>query len=268
LIQAVTERSALPPRLVDEVFEHVQQLLPLTQNTTLAPKIPVFDDLGTRLWNLSIGTPYDDQSPGTEAPVARPIYIPALVRLFALQLIETSSRLQRPSGANHSIRVLQTALKTAQICLGRDCLELALKALEISSEQVENILQTEPLIQISNENENMVEQKRLRAALVMQYFLLRIFHAFKIDRLDLADHFFGKIELNGQQVSLRLREQAADLFYEIARSLAVHEKPDIALTWFERALTTLAALQPEDTSVEVAELSISVMISYGLHVVL
>jgi hypothetical protein len=203
----------------------------------------------------------------TGARIAQQAQHPALIRLFALQLIEASSRLQRPSGPYHCTKVLKAALKTAQTCLDRNCFDLALKALELCSEQVGDIMQKEPVVQISIANENASNQKDLGTELVAQYFLLRTFHAFKIDRLDLANHFFVKFESYCQQSSLRSRERAADLFYEIARSLVDRAKLETALTWFERAATILTDFMPETTSVEVAELSISVMISYGLAAV-
>jgi hypothetical protein len=159
---------------------------------------------------------------------------------------------------------LKAALKTAQLCLDRNCIDFALKALELCSEQVEDITQKEPVVQICTKNTDSSDQNKLRIELVVQYFLLRTFHSFKIDRLDLANHFYVKFESYHQQYSLRSREKAADLFYEIARSLAERAMPESALTWFERALAALTHLMPENESVEIAELSISVMISYGL----
>jgi hypothetical protein len=258
----------LPAQVIDEVHKHVQQSFPFTQGSTLASKARAFDDLGTRLWNASIGLLRHDAPHDTEVHVARRTQHPALVRLFALQLIETSSRLERRSEAYRCARVLKAALKTAQLCLDRDCADFALKALELCSERVEDILQKEPLVQICPENKDSSGQRQIRIELVVHYFLLRAFHAFKTDRLDLADHFYLKFESHHQQCSLRSREKAADLFYEIARSLAASARPESAFAWFERALEALASFMPETTSVEVAELSISVMISYGLTVLL
>lgn len=243
----------------------MQHPLPRSQSATLAAQSPAFDDVGTRLWNASIGLLDSEAHSVVEGQnLAGHVQHAALVRVFALQLLEISSRLQRSSGVRHDIRIMKTAVKTAQSCLESNCLDLASKALELCSEHIEEFEKRDPLIQICNENKDIAEHEQLRAALVTQYVLLRVFHAFKTHRLDLADHFFKKLNWEQQSLSPRLREQAADLFYEIARSLAKDQKQDVAIPWFERAVTSLSACTPESTSIEVAELSISVMISFGL----
>ena len=99
--------------------------------------------------------------------------------------------------------------------------------------------------------------------LVSEFYLLRVTHAWKSGRFDLAEHFYPKISASRMASDPNGAEKAADEFNEIATDLLKTQFTDDAIRWLNRALSILNACDIEDPSGEFADLRLRIASNLG-----
>lgn len=266
-LAVLEEKVVLPDNLSRSIESHIRQSLPLTTTPSLAEKASKFDLLGTDLWNYSAQLVHDDELPcDPQAGTIGRAHLGVIVRVFALLLLDTAHRssVHRTKDPDQQVRLLKVALRTSRLCLNKNALELSIKPLEICSQNVTIPSDTTPLMQIAettnvNETEDQASMKNLTG----EYYLLRLMHSWKSNRLDLADHFFLKFDALKMANATDLSVKEADLFDEIAKSLCKTKQMRDALKWFERAFLALEKCSDEATTQEIAELRLCIGVSYG-----
>lgn len=266
-LATLREKVAIPDSLSRGIEAHIKQSLPLITTPFSAGKASKFDSLGTDLWNHSAQPIHgDDLSCDPQATATDKAQFGVLVRVFALLLLDTAHRssTHRSQDPDQKVRLLKIALRTSRLCLNKDALELAIQALEICSQNVTESSEPPPLLCITHTpNAEETEDEAYCKVLTGEYYLLRLMHAWKSNRLDLADHFFAKFDALKITKATELTVKKADLFDEIAKSLAKTKRLQYASKWSERAFLALEKCDEEATTQEVAELKLCVGVSFG-----
>ena len=184
--------------------------------------------------------------------------------MFAFLLIDTTfhGSSKHAKDPNQRLRNFKIGLKAGRFCLQKDELDLALGLLERCSEHVSANGDDSPLVRISDRNDasdHITSMRELEA----EFYLLRLTHAWKSDRLDLADHFFNKYCVSSVS-SMDLAEKAADLFYEVGKPLAKKRLAETANKWLERALDALNACNMDSVSLDTGELRLCITSTFGM----
>ncbi|KAI7074342.1 hypothetical protein KC327_g5276 [Hortaea werneckii] len=256
------DRTTPSKSFEDELEGTLKRAFSLPSSTPLAGKAEAFDTLGIQLWNAATNFLREEEgqhdagieSHDTSALVVR-------LRVFAFLLIDTARRASahHKNSQSQLIRSFKIANKACQSCLAKGQLDLASKVFERCSEYVGK---SEPddqivyLTQITERNEN--DDQSVFDRLKCEYYLLRVTHAWKGGRLDVADHFFSKLSPDALALSSDLAESAADTLHEAAKSAADLRNTDLAIKWCERAVAALNNGEQEDLSPYAPELRLAI----------
>ncbi|KAI7088587.1 SPO22-domain-containing protein [Hortaea werneckii] len=256
------DRTTPSKSFEDELEGTIKRAFSLPSSTPLAGKAEAFDTLGIQLWNAATNFLREEEgqhdagieSHDTSALVVR-------LRVFAFLLIDTARRASahHKNSQSQLIRSFKIANKACQSCLAKGQLDLASKVFERCSEYVGK---SEPddqivyLTQITERNEN--DDQSVFDRLKCEYYLLRVTHAWKGGRLDVADHFFSKLSPDALALSSDLAESAADSLHEAAKSAADLRNTDLAIKWCERAVAALNNGEHEDLSPYASELRLAI----------
>lgn len=178
------------------------------------------------------------------------------LKVFALSLIEAAyqSSSHRTDKPERKVRTFKIGLKAARYCLDRADLELANKAFEriavyaSAAERIES-RHDDPFAEISMEHAN-------------HFYLLRVMHAWKSNRLDLAEHMYSRLSAD-QLLKPELAEKAIDLFLEIGKDLTKQKRPADGANWLERAHEIICACEPEALDNGASELGLSIVSALG-----
>ncbi|KAF7189672.1 hypothetical protein HII31_08992 [Pseudocercospora fuligena] len=261
-------RSAIPPSLLAELESHTRQTLPSLPATTITLKSQVLDTLGTELWNASSCSSNDDDAP--RDPRVQPAHaaqVNVAVRMFAMVLLDAShhASTRRSQDRGQQMRLFKVTLRASRLCLDHDQLDLAVTALERCSYYLPAAPETPDLLEISNVDTNDVDQHETgQKVLEREYYLLRILHAWKCERLDLADHFYQsmlKVKTLNCPESEQLCIKIADLCYEVAKTRSRAKDILTAVKWSERGYAVLDRCEDEGFSQEAIELRLSIAVS-------
>ncbi|KAK4506953.1 hypothetical protein PRZ48_000686 [Zasmidium cellare] len=246
-----------------ELERHMKQL-PLN-GSVLGKQARTLDALGTELWNISAGLINDtqrDPRPKATDPTQQGV----LIRVFAFLLLDSANPSQSSKKKSEDLqtRTLTVALRAARLCLDKNELNLALRVLERCSPRIPESQEEDVLFQMDTDaTEDRQTFETTMKDLKGEFYLLRLLHSWKSARLDLAEHYHAKISLSGTSPTSNLAVKAADLFYEIARSLSKLGKQDDAVKWFERAWGVSDQVSPDHLSQEGAELLMSIGVSFA-----
>jgi len=241
----------------------VKRSLPLPPSTELAGEISAFDALGSQIWNAATNILRDlENAAGDGSRKQRPqTRLLVLLRVFGFFLIDAAhpTSIRRTKDHDQRVRTFKIALKACRFSLDHGEFELALKVLERCSEYASTADEHFPIVRISDAvHSDDANHQLVLKQLVAEYYLLRLTYAWKTDRLDLADHFFTKLNLHELAGSVVLAEKAADLFHEAAKSVARKKLWDPAIKWCERAVSALDACEIEDLSHDAPELRLGI----------
>ncbi|EME48399.1 hypothetical protein DOTSEDRAFT_119511 [Dothistroma septosporum NZE10] len=265
LQQVLHSRGTVPANLQAEVERHVRQVSGAVINTSLGGRGKTLDSLGTELWNASANITNDEQfeSDARCQSIASTRLI-ALLRLFALFLVNTaqSASARRSRDPGQKIRVFKIALRAAKLCLDKLQLDLAVISLELCSQFVDDKADPQPLLPLPENVHEDVDHESIIKTLASEYHLLRLLHVWRSNRLDMAELFYPKIQLFGSSEADGIIVKAADLFYDIAKSLSDKDRMEHALKWFDRAFAALDASDDDSISTEASDLRLSIGISY------
>lgn len=266
-VDVLREKDAISQSLGNEIDSRIKLSFPLQNLASLAEKAPRFDSLGTDLWNYSAQLVHGEVSTYDQrAHTADRTHIAVLVRVFALLLLDTAhcSSAHRLKDQNQRLRLLKVALRTSRLCLNKNALDLSIKALEICSQKLVSTPDPQPFLRIAEtpsagEDQEEANVKTLEA----EYFLLRLMHAWKSSRLDLAEHFYVKFDALKIIDDPELSMKEADLFDEIAKSQMKTKQIGDVKKWFERGFHALEKCNDEATTQEAAELKLCVGVSFS-----
>ena len=243
----------------------MRRSFPLPASTALAGKLSAFDSTGCELWNAATNFIREDENQRhLRVPHKDSTRIVVLLRVFAFQLVDTAhhSSSKRAKDPDQCIRNFKIALKACRSCLGNGELELALKVLERCSEYVTTAEEDSPLVPVSDHKEDTDHRAALNG-LALEYYFMRMTHAWKSDRIDLAEHFFNKVPATELASSANLSERAADLFCEAGKSFSLKKELELAINWLERALGALDACDLDRLSQDAGDLRLTITTTLG-----
>ena len=251
-------------KLLERVETAVKRPLHTIPPMILSGKTSALDSLGSTIWNAATNLIRHEHSPPQSS---RQVDIDRLVvslRVFAFQLLDYaySASSKRSKDPSQRARNFKIGLKACRCCLERNELEHGLKILERCSEHVGSVDKGSPLVRLTNGHEDSNNESEALDLLVCEFHLLRVMHAWKSKRMDIATLFSDKVDLDKMRTS-SLAEKAADLYYEIAKSSLQSKQTEDAVQWLWKALTALDACDLEHQSDDAADLRLAICSRLG-----
>ncbi|KAK5174967.1 sporulation-specific protein 22 [Saxophila tyrrhenica] len=261
VVHILQGREEFVPELRQEVERHVKRSFPVPINGATSTKISDFDTLGCDLWNTATNLLREEEqqpAPAEANPKTADALLP-LLRTFAFLLLDTAHHAvaRRSKDVDQQLRNFKIGLKACRFCLEKNELQLALKLLERCAEHVTTAEEDSPLVRMQDAQEDVDDREAKMAMMVSEYNLLRMSHACKTDRLDLADHFFGKLSVSAASSSA-LAELTAQLCLDAGKSLSKRGSTGAAVTWLRRAQSALDNCDLEQLSMNAGDLRLAI----------
>ena len=172
------------------------------------------------------------------------------------------SRPKRQKDQDKLIRSFKIGLKACQHCLDKSETNLVQAAIQRCEEYVAAATGDSPLVQITKKTEDNDNRDTLKR-LASEFGLLRITHAWRIERLDLAEHFYNDLSNHYLSEVPSLAENAADSLYQIGRSLLKRNLTEPAAGWLQRAVNALGTCDILQQSQEAFDLRLAISASLG-----
>ena len=169
----------------------------------------------------------------------------------------------RQKDEDRLVRNLKIGVKACKACLEAGELDLASTTIQKCGQYAAAVTEDSPLVQLTNEG----DKDNVKASLddqTAQLRLLRMAHAWRIERLDLAEHFYHEF-LNTSKTSVALVEGAAELLYEIGRALLARKLEEPAEKWLQRALSTLKSCDVTQLDRDAFEMRLAISTSLSTH---
>lgn len=258
-LHQLKERLPASDVLAVEIETAVRRTFPLPPSTSLVGKAASFDALGSQLWNIATNILREDEAPqDPRRQKADRTRLICILHTFGFFLIDTAHHTSSKGAkdGDQRIRMFKIALKTCRFCLDKDELELAQRVFERCSDDVGAVEEASPVVRLGADQGD--DQRLCLKPLVSEFYLLRMTHAWKSERLDLADHFASKVQLEDLAASASLAEKAADLFHETGKALYRRQLMKPAAQWWNRALSALDAVDVEQLTQDGAELRLAI----------
>lgn len=256
------DRQVIPASLTLELEALIKRSLPITPLASLVDGAASADTVGTQLWNAATNILRARDTDATQhGQGSEDVHLVALLRVFAYFLIDFShhSSSRRRNDRDQRVRPFKLALKSCRFCLDNGELELAYKVLEKCSDLVTEVEDETPIIRTSEKDGGWaLDQQLVMKRLVAEFYLLRIAHAWKSDRFDVADHLFTKLGQGELKASPELAGKAAELFHEAGRALAAKMMLEPAAKWCQRGLQTLDQCEFEAAGYDAPELRLAI----------
>lgn len=237
----------------------------LTSTSAVAQRASAFDAAGTELWNATTNLLRDAEAHAQGPQLRRdaPSRIKVLLRVYAFHLLDVAyhASSKRTKDVQQRIRNFKLALKACQTCLENSELQMSMNILERCSDHVSTVEDASPLLRLSGDDDDGDGITRMKT-LTTEFYLLRIMHAWKTGRLDVAKHFTSKLDAQSARAA-HLAEKAADLYYEIAKHLLKQSDIQGGTDWLDRALASLDVCDVEHLSDDAADLRLSISAKLG-----
>ncbi|UKZ64346.1 uncharacterized protein TrAtP1_005562 [Trichoderma atroviride] len=239
--------------LIADTGHHIQKIHNATQSGSSSPLPPDLakdaERKGRNLWNLCVRLKRE-QDAAKPAESTKLVVKARSFAFFMLQLGRSAGRAKKddPSEAVH---LMDLALALGKVCIGALDLDLARLALQKAAELIE-YLKAIPLDSLDSIGQN--ERTRLDA----EYLAIRTAISWKEDRLDVAEHMFGKIDLLRPALNVRSAELIADTFQHIGYGLASKGDYGMAVKWFKRAYDLISLQALDQLSVKGLELRLAI----------
>jgi tetratricopeptide (TPR) repeat protein len=260
--QALNDRSPFTTNTLSELEAFVKQPFPSPNAIALARKSSEYEIQGSRLWNAATKILRDHDDGEDAGPKVDFHRLGMLLRAFAYLLLDaahnTSSR--RTKDSDQTIRIFKIALKASRCSLDTNELDIAFKLLESCSKYISAWDEATPVIRMADNECD--DEGRMVSLLTSEFYLYRMVHASKTERIDLAEHFFTKANVTGGERHNELLETAADLCYEIGRSQQHQKHLESALSWLERAYQLINVEDMDASSVENEDLRLAIAASF------
>ncbi|KAF2768602.1 SPO22-domain-containing protein [Teratosphaeria nubilosa] len=259
------DRSAVPATLEGELDSFIRRSFPLPPSSALAGKSSVLDEAGSRIWNGATNLLRADENQGQsqnqDSRNGDLTRLVALLRVLAYLLIDAAqhSSSRRSKDDDKRIRTFKLALKACKFALAKADPGLAMTVLERCSEFVTQAEEDTPVVRIADNEDAGIADHRVRVErLVAEFYLLRMAHACKSERFDMAEHFFGKVNSRLLGASPSLAEVAADMYHDVSKSLVERGMAQPAQKWCDRALCALDGCEVQDLSQDAPELRLAI----------
>ena len=270
-LKHLRDRIEIPPKLAHDIEGHIRQSFSTLSAPSIASRAKEFDAYGTDIWNAAANVLHENNEPRDPRLRTSNTATPGvLFRIFALLLLDASHHIspRRAKDPGQKVRLFKVSNRTARLCLERSQLDLSMTALEIGSKHLSPPAEAAPLVQFSSTQElQMSDHEVAMKSLEREYYLLRVLHAWRSERQDLADHFFHswtKVDISDADAKTDALAKAADLFYEFARHLTKIDDAAAAAKWYDRALAALWAGDVELVGRDSSELLMSIAVAYGM----
>ncbi|KAK7980960.1 hypothetical protein PG989_013417 [Apiospora arundinis] len=203
------------------------------------------EDSGTTLWNLCARKKRREGN-DTSSGYCRALLLARIYAFLMLALPDMKAEKQ----PNPIIRIFRLAVKTGRSCIEGGELEFALLALQKAADY-NGFLHD---LQRQLPEDELGVRKRLEA----EHLALRIVLAWKDNRLDVAEHIYGKLQSFTHGLDPKTAESLSDTLYEIGNGCL--DKHDFAMgtKWLERAHDFLDGQELERLSRDGIELQLTI----------
>ncbi|KAL6901334.1 meiosis protein SPO22/ZIP4 like domain-containing protein [Trichoderma evansii] len=238
---------------IADTNHHIQQIHSASQPGSSGP-LPLdlakdAERQGRNLWNLCVRL-------RREQDAAKPAESNKLIvkaRSFAFNMLELgrSASRAKKDDKSEAMYLMKLALTLGKICIAESDLDLARLTLQKAAELMER-LKVIPLDSLDSIGQN--ERTKLDA----EYLAMRTAMSWKEDRLDVAEHMFGKIDLLQPALDVSSAEIIADTFQHIGYDLASKGDNGVALKWLKRAYDVISRQALDQLSVQGLELRLAI----------
>ncbi|KAL9480853.1 hypothetical protein ACSS6W_005639 [Trichoderma asperelloides] len=178
----------------------------------------------------------------------------AKARFFAFNMLELgrSAGRTKKDDTSEAVDLMNLALELAKYCMALSDLDSARLALQKAAELMER-LKTTPVESLDSIRAN--ERMKLDA----EYLAMRTAMSWKEDRLDVAEHMFGKIDLLRPALDASSAEIIADTFHRIGYDLSSKGDYGMAVKWLKRAYDIISRQALDKLSVRGLELRLAIL---------
>lgn len=259
MLAYLRDRRPVPAELQPDLESGIKRASTLETSPSVTSQAAAFDSMGTDLWNgtTNLLRDVEEHQRNPQLPRDAPCKNTVLLRVFAFHLLDIAYRVspKRTKDLEQRTRNLRLALKACRSCLDSHELDLSMKLFEKCSDHVSAVDDDSPLVRLTEDDDGGSGVARLKL-LASEFYLLRIMHAWKSERIDLAKHFTSKLIPANNAGGLP--EKSADLYYEIGNSLLRRNDTNGATEWFDRAISMLDSGEVEHLSDTAADLRLSI----------
>ncbi|KAM0719528.1 hypothetical protein Q7P37_003658 [Cladosporium fusiforme] len=259
--QKLNDRVSISTNTIAELKTFVEQPFPSHGSVSFARSCSEFDIRGSYLWNAAtkIIRDVDEDDRSTSKPDL--LRFGVLLRTYAFFMLDAAhdAASRRTRDIDQRVRILKIALKASRCCLDNGDVRLAFRIIETASNYVAAWEETTPVIRVTDSIAN--DEDFIIQRLKCDFHLLRMAHASKSGRYDLAEHFFLKAKINGDTIPDDLLEDAAGICFDIGRSQLQLESSDNAILWLERANELLNSEALASLSLQNEDLRLAIVAS-------
>ncbi|KAL4956903.1 meiosis protein SPO22/ZIP4 like-domain-containing protein [Aspergillus filifer] len=181
----------------------------------LAESIPTstrrqLDDEGTKLWNIPVLRIKENKGNVETVLMCK-------VKALAYAMLDAAS----PMTESGHLRSLELAFRAIRPCIEHGLTDLGQKMIELAATRLD----------LLENSESEINAARTRT-FTTEYYMLRIYLAWKQNRLDIADHLFSKVPETGTAEQWAI---VVDICYTIGNSALSAGQYETARTWLVRA---------------------------------
>ncbi|XP_044723905.1 meiosis protein SPO22/ZIP4 like domain-containing protein [Hirsutella rhossiliensis] len=240
--------------LIADLSQHLQAIENLSQQQI--PPGGMAKDLerqGRGLWNLCIRVKRDKTNDAAPPRDRARLLVSARVFAYHMLALGRLARGHRRHEEADVVYLLNLALTLARICLGESELRFAKLALQKAADYVERL---KPLVGADGPLDLSGARQRLQA----DYLTLRVAldESWKEDRLDVAEHMYGKTHALRKSLPVSSAEAMADTLQHIGADSSSKGNHTLALQWLKRAHDLINGQSLEQLSAYGLELRLAI----------
>ncbi|KAK0663176.1 hypothetical protein DIS24_g1486 [Lasiodiplodia hormozganensis] len=263
--------------IVPALSTHLTTTFPLAVPTAVVlAKRDTLDRLATEIWNAAtrLGREREQHA---EGPTTMDKKVLCKVRAFAVLVLDAAAACDSPGKGkgkvgdgndgtlvDKGVRVLKVALKVVRSCVEVGMVEEGglLRVLECAAGwegRLEGLV--EGVKRDGDADVGMVDVDMMEVVgrLRAEYWILRMVHAWKQARLDLADHMFSKSGLEPNRLTADTGEMLTDTLFEIGRDLFKKGQYEDAAKWLDRAYNIIGEQNVEELDHDAVELRLAIL---------
>ncbi|KAL4793295.1 meiosis protein SPO22/ZIP4 like-domain-containing protein [Aspergillus venezuelensis] len=195
-------------------LEKTLHCLPLLAEPISTATCRQLDDEGTKLWNIPVLRMGEAEGDNEMLESVLSLEVKAL----AYAMLDGASPMTEPG----HLRSLELAFRAIRSCIEHGLTDLSKKVIELAATRLD----------LLEGSKTEIGAARTRT-FTMEYYMLRIYLAWKQNRLDIADHLFSKVP---EADTAEQRAIVVDICYTIGNSALSAGQYETARTWLGRAL--------------------------------
>lgn len=227
--------------LIDELENRINAIKSYSLKSPGSQRHTQLDSAGTDLWNWCVQARRQDYCDVLTERSKLFTY----VRVYAFLILALAQWGDRNTPGD-LLRLEKLAIKAGRSCIVGGELDFASIVLQKAADY-NGTLQN---LQANLPDEESDACKKLEA----EYFTIRIALAWKQERLDVADHLYGKVQNCKHSLDPVSVENLADSFLEIGKDLTTKKNFSLATKWLERAYECINNQELDQLSREAVEL--------------